>query len=166
MSLHPHSDSQKQRKAIRYWLFIFIICLILSGLTASPLDTELQWLLGIWPFHTNTALYHWVQRTYSALRDSNKQYPFLAYGYDWLAFAHIVIAIAFIGPLRDPVRNIWVIQFGMLACIGVFPLALIAGPVRGIPLYWQLIDCSFGVIGLIPLAICYKKIRLLEKKNC
>ena len=25
---------------------------------------------------------------------------------DWLAFAHVVIAVAFWGPLRDPVKNI------------------------------------------------------------
>jgi len=24
-------------------------------------------------------------------------------------------------------------------------------PLRGIPPYWQLIDCSFGVFGIIPL---------------
>jgi hypothetical protein len=29
-------------------------------------------------------------------------YPFLAYGTDWLAFAHIVIAVFFIGPLVKP----------------------------------------------------------------
>jgi len=168
MSLHPIPNIQKQRRIIRFWIIVFIISLILSGLTAFALETELHWLLGVWPFHTKSALFDWVQKTYTALRDANQQYPFLAYGYDWLAFAHLVIAIAFIGPFRDPVRNKWVIQFGMLACIGVFPLALIAGPFRGVPMYWRLIDCSFGVFGLIPLAICYKKIRLLErsKKNC
>jgi hypothetical protein len=67
--------------------------------------------------------------------------PFIACGTDWLAFAHLVIAIAFWGPVRDPVRNIWVVQFGMTAC-----LAVVAGPVRGIPWWWwQLIDISFGV---------------------
>ena len=29
----------------------------------------------------------------------------IAYGTDWLAFAHITIAVAFLGPLKDPVRN-------------------------------------------------------------
>ena len=43
-------------------------------------------------------------------------------------------------------------EFGMIACLLVIPLALICGPLRGIPFYWQLLDCSFGVIGLIPLA--------------
>lgn len=92
----------------------------------------------------------------------NAQYPFLAYGYDWLAFAHIVIAVAFIGPYRDPVKNKWIIEFGCIACILIWPTAFIAGHVRQIPLYWKLIDCSFGVIGLVPLLICYKKIKRLE----
>ena len=36
---------------------------------------------------------------------------------------------------------------GIAACLAVIPLALICGPIRGIPFYWRLIDCSFGVIG-------------------
>ncbi|HEV3224754.1 MAG TPA: hypothetical protein VGZ90_17865 [Puia sp.] len=96
----------------------------------------------------------------------NKEYPFLAYGYDWLALAHLVIAVAFFGVLKDPVRNKWIIQFGRISCCMIFPLAFIAGYVRGIPFYWQLIDCSFGVIGLIPLTICYRKIEQLEYRNC
>jgi hypothetical protein len=82
--------------------------------------------------------------------------------YNLLNFQYIVIATAFIRPLRDPVRNIWVIQFGMIACIMVFPVAFIAGTIRQIPFFWQLIDCSFGMIGLIPLFICYRKIQKLE----
>jgi hypothetical protein len=88
---------------------------------------------------------------------------FLAYGTDWLAFAHLVIAVAFIGPLRDPVRNKWVLTFGVIACAGVVPLALIAGCVRGIPFYWRLIDCSFGVFGVVPLLICLSYVRRLER---
>jgi hypothetical protein len=33
----------------------------------------------------------------------------------------------------------------LIASAGIFFLALIAGPIRGIPFYWRLIDCSFGV---------------------
>jgi hypothetical protein len=74
-----------------------------------------------------------------------------------------VIAVAFIGVLRNPVRNKWIIEFGIVACVMVFPLALVAGVVRGIPIWWRLIDCSFGVVGLVPLRICYKKIKFLER---
>jgi hypothetical protein len=44
----------------------------------------------------------------------------------------------------------------------IFPLAFICGPIRHIPFYWQLIDCSFGIIGIIPLFFCYRWIKQLE----
>lgn len=77
-------------------------------------------------------------------------------------FAHLVIAVAFYGPYRDPVRNIWVVEFGMIACAGIIPLALICGPIRGIPLWWSVIDMSFGVFGVIPLYVVRKRIKRLE----
>ncbi|RYD78238.1 MAG: hypothetical protein EOP53_11550 [Sphingobacteriales bacterium] len=155
------NDSEtKLRKRIKTWIITFIIFLALSGITAFPVETELRILLNnnLIP----AFLQNWISNIYQAIKITNENFPYLAYGYDWLAFAHLVISVAFIGPLRDPVRNIWVIQFGMIACLMVFPLAFIAGPIRQIPLYWQIIDCSFGVFGLIPLYICYKKIRNLE----
>jgi hypothetical protein len=148
---------------IRRWLVFFISALIVSGVTAFALETEMRWLVAVWPVRDG-AWYDWLRKVYDAIRENNARYPFMAYGYDWLAFAHIVIAVAFIGPLRDPVRNKWVIEFGMIACVMVFPLAFIAGAIRGIPVYWRLIDCSFGIIGVIPLAICYRKIRRLEAR--
>ena len=156
-------DYLKQRKLVRRWIIFFIIALVLSGLTAFALQTELSWLLGVWPGFIKGGIYDWVQRVYDSLRDINSRYPFLAYGYDWLAFAHLVIAVAFAGVLWNPVRNKWIIEFGMIACVMVFPLALMAGAVRGIPIWWRLIDCSFGVVGLVPLRICYKKIKILER---
>jgi hypothetical protein len=87
----------------------------------------------------------------------------MAYGTDWLAFGHFVIAIAFIGALRDPVRNRWLFLFGMISCVLVIPYAIICGAVRGIPFYWRLIDCSFGVVGVFPLWFCWKCTGELEK---
>jgi succinate-acetate transporter protein len=104
-----------------------------------------------------------LQNAFAGIENTNRQYPFIAYGSDWLAFAHLVIAMAFIGPYRDPVKNKWVIEWAMLACIAVIPLALIAGPIRQIPFYWRMIDCSFGIFGIIPLMIVRNKINKLEK---
>jgi hypothetical protein len=154
--------------AIRFWLLIVIAGLALSGVTAFPLETELHWLLPILrstplrSFAEFTHLLPWIDRVYSGLSSTNKHFPFLAYGTDWLAFAHLVIAVAFIGPYRDLLRNEWVITFGLIACAGVIPLALIAGHIRGIPIAWRLLDCSFGVIGGIPLLLCRRGIRALE----
>ncbi len=155
-------------RRIRIWLAIFVAGLILSGVTAFPLQFETQWLVtflqdgSMRQFADATHLLPWVERVHEALSASNAKYPFLAYGTDWLAFAHLVIAIAFVGPFIDPVRNKWVITFGLIACAGVVPLALVAGPIRGIPFGWRLIDCSFGVIGCIPLLICRRAIAAIE----
>ena len=73
-----------------------------------------------------------------------------------MAFGHFVIAIAFIGALRDPVRNRWLFDFGLIACVLVIPFALVFGAMRGIPFWWRLIDCSFGVFGFVPLWFCRK----------
>jgi hypothetical protein len=134
--------------------------LVLSGITAFAPETELKWLLQ---FRNSmpSALYQWVQKVYSAISETNSKYPFLMYGYDWLAFAHLVIALIFIGPYKNPQKNIWVIDWAIIACVCVLPLALIAGPIRGIPLFWQFIDCSFGVFGIIPLLICRRWIKQL-----
>jgi hypothetical protein len=147
-------------KTIRIWIVFFMIALFLSGLTAMPLETELSFFLSF--VDTESGLGKFIKTVYDALRQTNLHYPFLSYGYDWLAFAHYVLAILFIGPLKDPVRNKWVIEFGMLACALIIPFAFIAGHFRQIPIAWRLIDCSFGLFGFIPLTIVYVKIIYLE----
>ena len=160
------SDSLRR---IRFWLILFIVGLFLSGVTAFPLQTELGWLdsflhkASVQSLAQSSGLLPWIERVHHALSETSAQYPFLAYGTDWLAFAHLVIAVAFIGPYIDPVRNKWVITFGLIACAGVVPLALIAGPIRHIPFSWRLIDCSFGVLGCIPLLRCRSLILGLER---
>ena len=89
---------------------------------------------------------------------ADAHYPFLFYGTDWLAFGHVVIALAFIGPLRNPWRNRWVVEWGILACVLVIPWALVFGPLRGIPFFWRLIDTSFGFGGLALLLPAYRLI--------
>src|ERR1043165_9351553 len=158
------SSISQLKKRIRNWIILFIVFLVLSGITAFPVETELSFIAA----HSDglpAVLKHWLLRILQEVKATNAAYPHLAYGTDWLAFAHLVIAVAFIGPYIDPVRNIWVIRFGMIACVMVFPLALIAGPIRQIPFFWQMIDCSFGVLGLLPLYFCHRNILLLEKQN-
>ena len=70
-------------RAVRCWLSFFIAGLILSGVTAFPLEAELHWLLLV--LHTGvlrqaaeyTHLRPWITRVYDALSMTNKQYPFL-----------------------------------------------------------------------------------------
>lgn len=155
------SEETKLRSTIRNYILFFIFAIVVSGVTCFPLETELALMndhLQSFP----AFLQGWLQQVYLAVKEVNGEYPFLSYGTDWLAFAHLIIAIAFIGPLKDPIKNIWVIQWGMICCLCVFPLAFIAGAVRGIPVYWRLVDCSFGVIGGILLYLCYKNIVRLK----
>lgn len=159
--------SIRLRSKINGMIILFIISLALSGITAFPLVWELDILVrnfgaGTTTSHIFPALSDWLELVNRGLVETSVKYPFLAYGTDWLAFAHIVLAILFIGPLRDPVKNKWVVEFGMIACVLVIPLALICGPLRGIPVFWQVIDTSFGIIGIVPLLLVRKWIVRLE----
>jgi hypothetical protein len=151
---------KNKEKNIKGRIIFFMIILVLSGLTAIPVEMELNFLTRF--FSLDSSIGQWLDKVYQAFHDTNKNYPFLAYGYDWLAFAHFVLAILFIGPLKDPVRNKWVIEFGIIACILIIPFALVAGKYRGIPLMWRFIDCSFGIIGIFPLLISLKQINKIE----
>lgn len=161
-------NANKLRIRIKIWLCGFVFFLLLSGLTAFPLNWELELLHntigeGTTIEKTFPGFSFWITKVHNGLAETYQKYPFIAYGTDWLAFAHIVIAVAFIGPIRDPLKNVWVVEFGIIACIMVIPLAMICGPIRQIPFYWRLIDCSFGVLGIIPLLIVRKHIKALER---
>lgn len=176
------------RRRIRLMVWVFIIGLVFSGLTAIPLQWELNLaarLLGgddagaasgvslvidfpelkfVAKDHAASGgLTGWVVRVRDGLNDTYAKYPFIAYGTDWLAFGHLMIALVFVGALRDPVRNAWLFDFAMIACVLVIPFALIFGGVRGIPIYWRLIDCAFGVFGIIPVWLCRGWVKELQK---
>lgn len=161
------SETEQARQlqiSIRKLLLVFIAGLVLSGLTAFPIETLLSMVTNsLQTTFGESTLYEWLAFVTQGVTETSVKYPFIGYGTDWLAYAHLVIAIAFIGPLRDPVRNVWVIEFGMIACIGIFPVAFIGGAVREIPFFWQLIDCSFGVVGGLILLVVHKRIHSLEK---
>lgn len=169
MQTSDQKEIKKTLTIIRSITLFFIVALVVSGVTAFPLQTELKILCDILdidqslPSSHYSGFQYWIAHVAEGLNYIYIHYPFLAYGYDWLAFAHIVIAVAFIGVLSKPVRNIWIVHFGMIACIGILPLAFICGSIRQIPFYWQLIDCSFGVFGIIPLYILHRYIKKLEK---
>jgi hypothetical protein len=163
----PGVTGEERLRRIRFWLAIVVVGLVVSGVTAFPLELETRYLLRVvTPLDRYApALVAWIARVHEGLAETGRRYPFMAYGTDWLAFAHLAIAVAFWGPLRDPVRNVWVVQFGMLACAGIVPLALICGPVRGIPVFWTGVDLSFGVLGVVPLLLAYRHIRALESAH-
>jgi hypothetical protein len=160
----------KANLLLRYRLVLgfFIFGLIASGLSAFPLQSELAILsrfLGISDPSTYADLsgvQKWIAFVEFGLRETYAHFPFLGYGTDWLAFGHFVIAAFFILPLIDPVRYRAVLHIGLIACGGVMVLALSCGPIRGIPFFWTLIDCSFGIIGAIPLFYCLYLTRKID----
>lgn len=144
----------------QFVLGLFIVGLTASGLTAFVLPAELSMLcrfLGI----SDSASYidmqglrRWIAFVDFGLRQTYLQFPFFGYATDWLAFGHFVIAGFFILPFADPTRYRAVLQVGLAACAGVIVVALICGPIRSIPWFWTLIDCSFGIVGAMPLLYC------------
>jgi hypothetical protein len=80
---------------IRVWLVVFVVGLVVSGVTAFPLVTETRLLAEL--LHAVPApdgLVAWIDRVHAGLAATGRDHPFIAYGTDWLAFAHLVIAVA------------------------------------------------------------------------
>ena len=84
---------------IKLYLWVVIIGLALSGITAFPIETELAYLIkgGAVP---HGSMHHWLYTVYHAVKTTNHTYPYLSYGTDWLAFAHLMLAILFIAWLK------------------------------------------------------------------
>lgn len=153
-------------RRIRWAVAVFVPGLLISGLTAIPLETEVEWFLAWRNVTPQSAIDHasvmdeWIVRIYNALHTTNQQYPFVAYGYDWLAFGHLSIAIIYLwGAWRDPVSNRWLFDCGLVLCAMLIPYAFLLGHIRGIPMWWRLIDSSFGLLGALPLLYCRKQVQ-------
>ncbi len=156
----------------RATISLVIIGLVISGATAFPLLHELNilsgWITdgsGDFNLQHHTGLEHWILRVREGLEVTYQNYPFVAYGTDWLAFGHIIIALFFILPWMEPVQYRGVLYVGVVSCVLVIPLALICGPIRGIPFYWRLIDCSFGVLCVVPLLYAVWLSKRLEREQ-
>jgi len=110
-------ERTKILRRIRVWLSIVILALFVSGVTA--LQHELDLVVRI-AAHFNLAEHApATQRVVPPGRPRPRRHQ-----------------------RALPIPRLW----GLIASVGIFFLALIAGPIRGIPFYWRLIDCSFGVV--------------------
>ncbi|MBL0335434.1 MAG: hypothetical protein IPP73_09045 [Chitinophagaceae bacterium] len=101
------------------------------------------------------AVGNWLDEVQRGVSQTAAEQPWLFYGFDWLAFAHIVLALFFIGPYREPVKNKWVVECGIYAC------SLSHAPGDRIPFWWR--RGSLGIFGMIPLCTVLKKINRLEE---
>jgi len=163
-----HPDTLLRR--IRLLTWIVIAGLFVGGATAIPLQSELNGVVRLLGADQPGAgsISQWLVRVRDALNATYSRYPFIAYGTDWLAFGHFVIALFFFSALKEPVKNIGLFTVGLTTCVLLVPYALLMGELRGIPLGWRLIDCSFGIFGLIPLWFCQhycKQIKRFGESN-
>ncbi|HRG59567.1 MAG TPA: hypothetical protein PK323_11465 [Bacteroidia bacterium] len=142
---------------IKYVLILFFIFLVLSNITAFRLEQELGILLRMKGYFSDRAVV-FMHSMAQIILNTNNKYPFLCNGIVCLTFVLINIAVAFIEPLRDSIYNKWVIKLGMITCGMIFLLAFINGGISQIAYYSQLLECSFEVIGLMPLFLCYPRI--------
>lgn len=163
MNNPPTNLETRLMTRIRWMIAIMIAGLFVAGATGIPLEWEVG-LLRQWFASDGQSgiLAQWIIKIHDALVGTSQNHPELYYGTDWMAFGHFVIAVAFVGAWRNPVRNVWLFEFGMIACVMVIPFALIFGGLRGIPIWWRLIDCAFGVFGFIPMWLAWRWTRVLE----
>ncbi len=155
----------------RITIVLFIAGLILSGLTAFPLLLELRLVAQVMGLGSDlspeaqTGLAFWILSVHQGLEHIYADYPWVGYGTDWLAFSHIVIASFFLGAFINPKNSLHTLYSGIFACLSVIPLAFICGSIRQIPIYWRLIDCSFGAIGILPLLYCLKLLKVIATRE-
>ena len=145
------NDGAVLLRRIRLCVAVVIVGLVLSGLSAFPLQWQLDQAVKL--TGTGGTVGSWLERARLAVAETNARHPIIFYGTDWLAFGHFAIAVLFIGAWIDPIRNAWLFHGGLVACALVIPFALIAGGIRGIPLWHRLVDCSFGILGAVPIAL-------------
>jgi hypothetical protein len=138
--------------------------LFISGVTVWPAVPELKAVVRLlWGDAAATGeLHRLLLKAIEGLEATAANYPFMLYAHDWLAFAHIMLAVLFAGAIRDPVRNKWVVQCGLLMCLGVPVLAGVCIPIRGLPPWWFWIDFAFAPAAALPLWIAYRDIRRAE----
>jgi hypothetical protein len=52
----------------------------------------------------------------------------------------------------------------MLACALVPLWAIVFGALRGIPAWWRVIDAAFGILGFVPMWLCDRWAREVERR--
>jgi len=163
-------NKSKTLKKIRFWLLVFFLGLLFSLHTVVFVEIETtlfaQYLgSGTFMERTFPFISSWIETLNTSISETYNTYPVMAYCMDWLSYACVVFAIFMIGAIKDPIRNIWIIQVYMIACILGFLLPFIAGPFREIPIFWRFIDSSFGIIGFLILLRPYMLFKKLEAMN-
>ena len=155
------TKEKQLRWRIKAAIVITIIGLLLNGISSLPLRTELKVLLG-YSNHLPQFLVDWWTYVNQGVLETSEKYNFMRYGFDWLAFAHLTIAIAFLGPLRDPVKNQWVVKWGMIVAALSIVMAFGWERMRDIPIWWSFIDAGISYLAFLVLWLCNRWIEKLK----
>ena len=149
----------------RLMLGVVAFGLFVSGVTIWPWEIELTLALSLLEWIGGPELlYETIDGIRRDMLRLRAEQSFVLYIADWLAYAHLVLTALFLMAMRDPVRNILVVRFGILCSLTVPILAITCIPQRGIPLFWIAIDSSFALAAL-PLWIALKDLRALESQS-
>ncbi len=154
-------------KRAKFMLAAVVFGLFVSGVTVWPIVAELKAGVSmVWGDAEPTGELHaFVVNTIEGLKTAETDCPFLLYGFDWLVFAHLMLAIMFAGAIKDPVRNKWIVQCGLIICALIPVLATVCIPIRGLPLIWILIDTAFAPAAALPLWIALRDIKRAEAEQ-
>ena len=155
-------------KKIRIYLVLFFLGILFSLHTVLFVEVETEFFARHQGSGTSMeqklpVVSDWIENLYVSVKETYTNYPVMAYCMDWLSYACVVFAIFLIGAIKDPVKNIWIIQVFMLACVLAAALPFIAGPFRGVPIFWRCLDGSFGLIGFLVLLMPYRLTKKLAQ---
>ena len=149
-------------KRPRLMLAIVAFGLFISGVTIWPWELELNLALELArSVGAPLRLIETIEGIRTDMLRLQAEQSFVLYIADWLAYAHLVLTALFLMAMKDPVRNILVVRFGILCCLTVPILAIVFIPMRGIPLFWIAVDSSFA-FAAIPLWIALRDLKQLE----
>ncbi|MCK5127447.1 MAG: hypothetical protein KAR42_14420 [candidate division Zixibacteria bacterium] len=162
----PKSQHNPLKRA-KFMLWIIVFGLLVSAVTIWPAISELKFAVQlVWGDSQPVSVLHsFIIQAIEGLEKTQTKYLFMLYAHDWLAFAHIVLAILFAGAIRNPVKNIWIVQCGLIMCMLVPVLAIICIPLRGLPWVWFWVDFTFALLAGLPLWIALRDIRRAEKQG-
>ncbi len=149
-------------KAYYTTIVLFQVGLLISGVTAFFIPEGMPAVIWMTELML-PALLPWLESVARSVEYISTDATHLLYGYDWLGFAHVLFAILFVGALKDPERNRFLLDFGLVACALIIPTAFIAGHFRGIPPLWSFLDSMFGILG--GALLLFARIRLNKQHS-
>jgi len=152
-------------KKIKTYTALLMAGLVIAGATAFFIPWGVDLIVNHTPLPEWINQTVWLNYVLNGVIQIDKSYDFIWYGTDWMAFAHLLFAILFYGLYKDPIRNKWLVSFGLVACVAIAPIALGFGHLRGIPLIWQFLDMAFGVIAGALLLRIKSLIQSIEKST-